>query len=574
MKKQFLFPATFTIQVLAAICLGQTPTFVWNNQYNAYTEPWAIREDNQKNILVAGLFMTTVDFDPGPNISQLSSPNDKSIFIQKLDSMGNHIWIKHINNRIDSIPSFNYSAQSTVDMISDNDGNIYITSAYSGNVDFDPNDGISLLSNLYDSLNNLYDNIFISKYSSNGEFIWVKRIELGYNSSRRIKLFIDDFNYLYLVGDFGYGTSDLDPGPGNHILTSTGNNYNNFLIKLDSSGSHVYSNLFPINTYSSIFDFPDPNCFVDKDGSFLLSGNIWGQTSWDTAQVIDIDPSNLILNVSASGMLDGIFAKYDSVGNLLWYKQLCASVSSRCKIGNLVKSDDGNIFIWGSLLGTVDFDPSVQNYNVSSPDEAYFFAKYSSDGDLIWVKLNYIMTTEADFELLQTQTLNNGSIIFCFTPDDPCSIDSGNGNISYTSTNDFYGIILILDSNGNYQWSKQYHEDNRDLSIFDSYVNSEDDIFFSGIFQGTVNFATTNNVAPLVCQSCSSILPSGENGWDGFLVKYKFSGISEIDELHSTPKSLIKILDLMGRETTIKLNEVQFYQFSDGSVEKKVIVEK
>lgn len=558
MKKNYLFFVALLFQVLVNLSLGQTPTFEWNIQYNAYTEPWVIKEDYQKNILVAGLFMTTVDFDPGLNQSQLSSPTDKSIFIQKLDSLGNLIWVKYLDNRIDSVSFFSYSENYMVDLISDNEGNIYFSSSFTGNVDFDPSGGVSHLSNFQDSLSpHIQDDIFICKYSSNGEFIWVKRIDLGHNNDRRIKLFLDDYNHVYLVGDFGYGTSDLDP-----------NNNNTFLIKLDSSGSQVYSNLFPIYNGAGIYDFPDPNCFVDKDGSFLLSGNIFGQNS----QVIDIDPSSLILNVSASGLIDGIFAKYDSTGHLVWHKQLRASGLSQCKIGNLVKSDDGNIYIYGSLSGTVDFDPSDQNYDVSSPEEAYFFAKYSSSGDLVWVKI-YIIRDNTDFELVQSRTLNNGGVIFSFTPDDPCTINTGIGNVTYTSSNDYYGLLLIFDSNGDYQWSKQYHQDNRDLSIFDLYVNSEDDIFFSGVFEGTVNFDPANNAAPLVCQSCSTLLPNGFGyGHDVFLVKYKFSGTSGIEELQAKPKSLIKIVDLMGRETTIKPNVVLFYQYSDGSVEKKIVI--
>jgi uncharacterized protein (TIGR02145 family) len=53
-------------------------------------------------------------------------------------------------------------------------------------------------------------------------------------------------------------------------------------------------------------------------------------------------------------------------------------------------------------------------------------------------------------------------------------------------------------------------------------------------------------------------------------VKDNTSGVNEINHENN---SLIKIYDFMGNETTIKLNEILFYLYSDGSVEKKIIFE-
>ena len=39
------------------------------------------------------------------------------------------------------------------------------------------------------------------------------------------------------------------------------------------------------------------------------------------------------------------------------------------------------------------------------------------------------------------------------------------------------------------------------------------------------------------------------------------------------PKSLIKIIDLFGRETKEIVNQTLFYIYDDGSVKKKIIIE-
>jgi uncharacterized protein (TIGR02145 family) len=59
----------------------------------------------------------------------------------------------------------------------------------------------------------------------------------------------------------------------------------------------------------------------------------------------------------------------------------------------------------------------------------------------------------------------------------------------------------------------------------------------------------------------------------GFSVRCLKPSTSGISELKPTFKTLIKITDIMGRETVVKNNEVLFYLYSDGSVEKKVISE-
>ena len=46
------------------------------------------------------------------------------------------------------------------------------------------------------------------------------------------------------------------------------------------------------------------------------------------------------------------------------------------------------------------------------------------------------------------------------------------------------------------------------------------------------------------------------------------SNITSISEIKDSPKRLVKVLDLLGRETKIKNNMLLIYQYSDGSSEK------
>jgi len=50
------------------------------------------------------------------------------------------------------------------------------------------------------------------------------------------------------------------------------------------------------------------------------------------------------------------------------------------------------------------------------------------------------------------------------------------------------------------------------------------------------------------------------------------SNTSSISELNKTPKQLIKIIDILGREIPFKPNTPLVYVYDDGTVERKVVL--
>jgi hypothetical protein len=51
------------------------------------------------------------------------------------------------------------------------------------------------------------------------------------------------------------------------------------------------------------------------------------------------------------------------------------------------------------------------------------------------------------------------------------------------------------------------------------------------------------------------------------------SMISSVNNLISSEKYLINIIDLVGRNTSVSENKILFYIYSDGTVEKKIIIQ-
>jgi len=110
----------------------------------------SIATDASGNIYTTGWFVGTVDFDPGAGTSNHTSAGSNEVFIQKLDPLGNFIWVK-------SIGGIDYAIANSITL--DGSGNIYTTGYFGGTVDFDPGSGINNLS----SVGN--DDVFVHKMS-------------------------------------------------------------------------------------------------------------------------------------------------------------------------------------------------------------------------------------------------------------------------------------------------------------------------------------------------------------------------------------------------------------------------
>lgn len=84
-----------------------------------------------------GHFMGTIDFDPGPNVFNLTSAGSSDVYILKLDPNGNFIWAKRIGGTGTDI---SYA------IALDNSGSIYYTGNFEATVDFDPGPAVYNLS--------------------------------------------------------------------------------------------------------------------------------------------------------------------------------------------------------------------------------------------------------------------------------------------------------------------------------------------------------------------------------------------------------------------------------------------
>jgi len=412
----FIIPCTvFIIQH----SYGQAPKWLWAKAIGGYWGSDAgqsMTVDASGNVYTSGHFEGgTVDFDPGAGIFNLTNDGNAFIFISKLDPSGNFVWAKAIGG------FWSYS------IALDASNNIYITGVFNHTADFDPGAGT------YNLTSAGWDDIFISKLDSLGNFVWAKRIG-GANYDRGSSIAVDPASGdVYITGTF-QGTLDFDPGPGTYNLATGGV----FISKLDAFGNFVWAKRIG---GGSFYD-RGQSIALDVFSNVYTAGTFYQGTA-------DFDPGPGVFNLTSVGISSTFISKLNSSGNFVWAKQF-EGASLNC-LG--IDHASGDIYTTGGFNGMVDFDPGVGVFNLTAIRDGSFISKLNSSGNFVWAKaidgISYSLAITVDPASRNVYTTGSfgGTVDF----------DPGPGIFNLFS--DWFRcgdniFISRLDKSGNFIWAK------------------------------------------------------------------------------------------------------------------------
>jgi gliding motility-associated-like protein len=326
--------------------------FVWAKQIGGTQNEIVkfIKTDKNSDLIIVGFFQGTVDFDPGPDVFNITA-SSVSHFILKLSNNGDFIWAK----------SLQVSGLELVDV--DESNNIIVAGAFGGTVDFDPGPATFMATTNIA----IQSDMFVVKLDNNGIFIWMKQIKNLSNSATQQSGLESDFeNNIYFTGNFT-STMDFDPGVGLSNLTSNGLD-DIFILKLDASGNFVW-----IKQIGSIDSDRPFGMEVDKNGNVFTTGEFLG--------TVDFDPNAGIFNLVGIGYVNAFISKLTKDGNFVYAKSLDGLAS----FGQGVAIDNSdNIYISGGYDGLVDFDPGVGVFTAGEEGDL-FTLKLDNLGNFKWV---------------------------------------------------------------------------------------------------------------------------------------------------------------------------------------------
>ncbi len=316
--------------------------FLWAKQIGGTTvdKGHSITIDEVGNVYTTGFFEGTVDFDPGVEIHNLTSVGTRDIFIQKLDSEGNFLWVRQIGGT-----GWEIVNSITIDI----NGNIYSTGYFGETVDFDPGIGIHNLTSI-----GLSD-FFIQKLDTDGNFLWANSMG-GTDWDLANSITIDDNGNVYTTGEFRE-TVDFDPGTSVYNLTSVGEK-DIYIQKLDTDGNFLWAK----SMGGTGVDF-GYTITTDNNGNVYTSGFF--------EETVDFNPDIDVNNLTSIGEGDIFIVKLDTDGDFLWAKSMGGTGGD---YGRSIATDaNGNIYTTGSFIGIVDFDPEEEVYNLTSDGEGDIF---------------------------------------------------------------------------------------------------------------------------------------------------------------------------------------------------------
>ncbi len=344
---------------------SQNAKFDWGHisaSPNSSDNGWAIALDGSGKIFHAGAFTQTLDAAPGSGVVSLTSNGDRDCFVRKLDENQNLLWAKSFGgNLFDGI----------YDVTCDNSGNVICIGDFRDSVDFDP--GTNEF-NLF-AQNKAF---FVLKLDSNGNFLWAFSVDY-INPTFVVSVSCDDQNNIFIGGMFR-DSIDLDPSISEAIFYPT-NLVCGYIAKYSSSGNYVYAKTLTGGN-SSVVDIK-----VDNMGNIVGVGAFVGSVDFNPGVGVDNETS------SVSATSEPFIWKLDGSGNYLWssfFKE-----GTDCNAVDVETNNNGDVFVSGTLKGTIDFDPGpLVNYRTSYTDNGGltyqvnpYLVKLNSTGDVVWVDL-------------------------------------------------------------------------------------------------------------------------------------------------------------------------------------------
>ncbi len=419
--------------------------------------------DADGNVYLGGSFSGTVDFDPGPQVNNITGGNSDA-FVTKYDAAGNFKWVRYFGGAAGWEGDFARSVKT------DAWGNVYVTGECAGDVDFNPNGPGG------ESSGSFFVDVFVVKYNSDGDFIWAKRMGGAKNDDKGYDLYIDDEANIYVTGEHT-DTGDFDPGPNTYNLASGYNNAfeyfasNIFVCKLDSAGNFIWAkSLGSEDGYDIGYGVA-----VDNEKNVYLSGKFQGDA--------DFDPGSGTATVTSNGSYDMFICKLNAAGDYVWAHGFGNSRGSEQAI-NIAVDTSGHLYITGDYEGTIDMDPSSATNSITAVRSDVFVAKYSDAGDFIWAR----SFEGNDYDFAEDITLDSrgNPFVIGFFPRG-IDLDPGTGIDNYTSNGDNDIFIAKLDVNGNYKWGKVIGGTGMDVGKGIT-VDGSGSVYAAGYTQNTVDF--------------------------------------------------------------------------------------
>jgi hypothetical protein len=453
----FFYFTTITTSV------AQSTNFAWAKTIGGSGSDYAsdIAVDSMGNTYITGMYNDTLDFDPSSGVYKIPALGLLDAYVIKLSPNGDLIWTRTFGTGNGVVSGFSLTL--------DNAGNVYTTGTLKGIVDFDGSANTSLL-----GVNDGKVHIFISKMTTNGDFVWAKE----FGASRElnvVRVAVDDMQNIYATGRFK-DTIDFDPGPNTYNLINNGIN-STYIVKLTNNGSFSWVKTFQGTGRALVTDLT-----LSSNNDIQIIGGFQGNVDFDT------DPNtSFALNpiTPVFGSITAFIMKMNASGGFVWAKAIDGLNAS--VVGTSISIDkQNNLYVLGTYSNTVDFDPNAGVYEMTGG--AGFLLKLTPNADFLWVK-PIQFTSYYSINRVTVDNDGNPYIIGYFSGVLDCDPSAATYNLT-TATSDYDGFMLKLSTAGNFLWAGQIGDASGSVDMDSSCMDKMGNVYTVGHFYGTNDFNT------------------------------------------------------------------------------------
>lgn len=352
--------------------------------------------DSSGNIYVTGSYSNNIangysvrDFS-GANLPGVAASLSMDIFVAKLDTNGNQLWIKKMGGT---------STEQYPVLTADSSGNVYVggkftNSAANANsvIDFSavPLPGVAASSS---------GDVFLAKLNTSGVQQWIKTMG-GTSGETSSAVYVDSSGNVFIAAAYMNDTSNSKSTvdfAGNTLLgimTSISFYSDSFIAKLNSSGVQQWIKTIGGQNTEGIYGIGDAG------GGGIYLGGFYENDTANVNGVKDFSGA-VLLGKTAISNWDAFVAKLDSNGNQQWIKTMGGTSSD--SVYGLVSDGSYNIYVCGGLWNTPADDNAFKDFSgttrLGAGNSDIHVTKLDSSGTQEWFKTMGGVNAESCFSL-------------------------------------------------------------------------------------------------------------------------------------------------------------------------------